>query len=117
MRARKRRGWSQTRLAAELGRSDRWVRLLEAGELPWVRRIEDGRTPAPHDLRVLTQLVDVLDLELAELMRAPDVVALAAVIMGPPTAAPKLSDVPTSPPPRGRPPLHPAGLSVHRHAQ
>jgi len=117
MRARKRRGWSQTRLAAELGRLVRWVRLLESGELPWVRRIEDGRTPAAHDLRVLTQLAEVLDLELAELMRAPDVVAPAAISMAAQVGAPapQFTDVPTvssserpASPARGRPLRAPA---------
>jgi len=57
MKARKRHGWSQTRLAAELGRSDRWVRLLESGELPWVRPrrgrllARPPRPPGPHPAR------------------------------------------------------------------
>ncbi|MDB5065421.1 MAG: Abnormal spindle-like microcephaly-assocd, ASPM-SPD-2-Hydin [Chloroflexi bacterium] len=77
---RRRLGLSQTNLALAIGWTDRTVRRLERGELPWVRAIEEGLQPTADELRKLRALAQQLHIELDDLLRPADVAPMAAVL-------------------------------------
>jgi len=101
---RRRRGFAQIDLAAHLDRSERWVQLLEHGDLPWVRGVERGVQPTPSQLRLLHVLARELGVDLAELVRPPDVV--------PPEALVRLPIVPELIESIGTSPAAPAEMTV-----
>jgi transcriptional regulator with XRE-family HTH domain len=80
MACRRRLGLSQTNLALAIGWTDRTVRRLERGELPWVRAIEEGVQPTVTELRKLRALAQHLHIELDDLLRPADVVPTAALL-------------------------------------
>jgi hypothetical protein len=78
-RARRRRGLSQAHLGARVGKSLRWIQLVEHGELPWIREIEQGAEPTPRQRAPLSALAACLHLELDELLRPAHVVPFSAL--------------------------------------
>jgi transcriptional regulator with XRE-family HTH domain len=89
---RRRLGLSQTNLALAIGWTDRTVRRLERGELPWVRAIEDGAQPTAHELRKLRALAQALHIELDDLLPPAGVVPTAALLPLHQEAAPREQD-------------------------
>jgi transcriptional regulator with XRE-family HTH domain len=89
---RRRLGLSQTNLALAIGWTDRNVRRLERGELPWVRAIEEGVQPTAQELRKLRTLAQQLHIELDDLLRPADAVPTAALLPLHQEAAPREQD-------------------------
>jgi hypothetical protein len=76
--ARRRQGRTQTELALAVGWSERNLRRLEKGELPWVRAIENGAHPTARERAQLRALARELRTDLDDLLPSGDVVPAAA---------------------------------------
>ncbi|MEA2617510.1 MAG: Abnormal spindle-like microcephaly-assocd, ASPM-SPD-2-Hydin [Chloroflexota bacterium] len=73
--ARRRQGRTQTELALAIGWSERNLRRLEKGELPWVRAIENGtHHPTARERTQLRALARELRTDLDDLLPSADVV-------------------------------------------
>jgi transcriptional regulator with XRE-family HTH domain len=89
---RRRLGLSQTHLALAIGWTDRNVRRLERGELPWVRAVEEGIQPAAQELKKLRTLAQHLHIDLDDLLRPADAVPAGASLPPNQEAAPTEQD-------------------------
>jgi DNA-binding XRE family transcriptional regulator len=72
--SRRRQGRTQTELALAVGWSERNMRRLEKGELPWVRAIENGAHPTAREREQLQALARELRTDLADLLPPADAV-------------------------------------------